>query len=116
MPKKRSYSKRGDVQGHISCRCKTAYANSPFERTNISTTKSLKKNTSKKVYASKMYPHGYKVEKGMRIAIGTNLNACKCTLFSGKARGGQFRPNRKDPSYIRARPLKNINSVNVDFV
>jgi hypothetical protein len=115
MPKKRSYSKRGDVQGHISCRCKTAYAGSPFERTNISSKTPFKKSTSK-VGQSKLYPHKYKVEKGNRLTIGTMLNGCKCTLFSGKARGGSFRPNRKDPSYIRARTLKNINSVNVDFV
>jgi hypothetical protein len=116
MPKKRSYSKRGDTQGHISCKCKTAYSGSPFEVTNISTNKSLKKSSSKKVYARTSYPHQYKVEKGSRLSIGTMLNGCKCTLFSGKARGGQFRPNRKDPSYVRARQLKNVNGVNVDFV
>ena len=112
MVKKRSY----DTHGHISCNCKTAFSGSPFERTNIHSSKSLKKNTSKKVYARKMFPHGYKVEKGSRLSIGTNLNACKCKLFSGKARTSTHRTNRKDPSYVRARPLKNIDGINVDFV
>jgi hypothetical protein len=115
MAKQRSYSKRGDIKGHIICICKTPYANSPFEKSNIGTNKQLKKLRTAKKYTSKLYPHSYKVEKGSKLTIGTDINDCSCSLSSGKARTSQHRVNRKDPSYIRTRKLKNINSVNFRF-
>jgi hypothetical protein len=115
MAKRVSYSKRADNKGHISCTCKTAFPQSTFERTNIGSSVLLKKSMSKKAGTRKLYPHQYKVEKGTKLSIGSFLNECSCSLFSGKARGGQFRPNRKDPSSVRARKLKNINSVSVRF-
>jgi hypothetical protein len=114
MAKRVSYSKRGDTKGHIACNCKTAYASSPFERANIGTNKQLKKSKYKGD-ESKLYPHSYKVEKGSKLTIGTMLNECKCSLFSGKARTSQHRTNRKDPSYVRSRTLKNIDGLTVWF-
>jgi hypothetical protein len=115
---KRRYSLRGarkyDTKGFISCKCKTPYAKSSIERTSIGTTKKLLKMTTKK-YGAGVHAHNYKVDKGTTLSIGTYLNECKCSLFSGKARTSGIRPNRKDSSYVRTRTIKGINHVRVEF-
>lgn len=101
------------ANGFISCDCKTPYAESSMMRTNIATTNKLIKTTRKRDTGSKRYPHSYKITKGTRMQIGTSLNDCKCSIFSGKDRS---RPsNRKSKSFVRYRNLKGINSILVSF-
>ena len=110
MSKKMAY----DDYGFISCKCKTPFTKSSYERTSLGSNKKLSKTSIKK-YGGGTHAHNYIVQKGTKLAIGTSLNQCKCTLFSGKARDSNFRKNRKDPSYIRTRKLAGINHLSVDF-
>ena len=100
--------------GFISCKCKTPFTKSSYERTSLGSNKKLSKTSIKK-YGGSTHAHNYIVQKGTKLAIGSSLNQCKCTLFSGKARTSQHRTNRKDPSYIRTRKLAGINHLRVDF-
>tara|TARA_B110000495_G_C23039908_1_gene622981 strand:+ start:5124 stop:5465 length:342 start_codon:yes stop_codon:yes gene_type:complete len=102
-----------DSQGFISCKCKTPFSKSSIERSNFGSNKKLSKITSKKF--NRVHANNYKVAKGTELAIGTYLNQCKCTLFSGKARTSSHRTNRKDPSYVRTKYLKGIDHVRVQF-
>ena len=102
-----------DSTGFISCKCKTPNSKSVIERSNFGSNKKLSKITSKAF--SKVHANNYKVAKGTELAIGTMLNGCKCTLFSGKARTSRHRVNRKDPSYVRTKYLKGIDHVRVQF-
>ena len=104
--------KRSDMAGFVSCTCKTPYAKSTFERSNMSSNKKIGK-TSRKQDTSERYPHAYTVTKGTQLHIGTYLNSCKCQLFSGKDRSKPSK--RKDPSYARARKLKGVGRVLVTF-
>lgn len=104
--------KRSDMAGFVSCTCKTPYAKSTFERSNMSSNKKIGK-TSRKQDTSERYPHAYTVTKGTQIYVGTHLNTCKCSIFSGKDR---TRPSkRKDPSYVRYRKLKGVERVLISF-
>ena len=102
-----------DTQGFISCKCKTPYSKSSIERSNFGSNKKLSKITSQTF--SQLHANNYKVDKGTTLSIGTMLNGCKCSLFSGKARTSSYRSNRKDPSYVRARTIKGIGHVRVQF-
>jgi hypothetical protein len=100
------------AHGFISCKCKTPYAKSSMERSNIATSTKLTK-TARKQDISKTYGHAYKVTKGTRMQIGSTLNDCKCSIFSGKDRTRSS--NRKDKSFVRSRKLKAVNSILVNF-
>jgi hypothetical protein len=102
-----------DTRGFISCKCKTPSTKSGIERSNFGSNKKLGKLTSKKF--NQVHVNNYKVDKGTTLSIGTYLNECKCTLFSGKARTSSHRTNRKDPSYVRTKYLKGIDHVRVEF-
>tara|TARA_R110002096_G_scaffold402445_5_gene599783 strand:- start:299 stop:640 length:342 start_codon:yes stop_codon:yes gene_type:complete len=102
-----------DTQGFISCKCKTPHSKSSIERSNFGSNKKLSKITSKTF--SKVHANNYKVDKGTTLSIGSMLNGCKCTLFSGKARTSSHRTNRKNSSYIRTKYLKGIDHVRVQF-
>jgi len=109
MAKRRAYE-----VGFISCKCKTPFTKSSYERTSLGSNKKLSK-TSVKKYGGGTHAHNYIVQKGTKLSIGTMLNECKCTVFSGKFRDNTRRKNRKNPSYIRARKLAGINRLSVDF-
>jgi len=110
MSKKMAY----DDYGFISCKCKTPFTKSSYERTSLGSNKKLSKTSIKK-YGGGTHAHNYIVQKGTKLSIGTMLNECKCTVFSGKFRDNTRRKNRKDPSYIRTRKLAGINRLSVDF-
>ena len=101
-----------DTGGFISCKCKTPYSKSSISRVGVGSDKKLKKLTKRH---SLHYNHAYGVEKGTQLSIGTLLDTCKCTLFSGKERSNVARRNRKNKSYVRTRQLKGVDHVRVTY-